>query len=236
MAGRHADAVDGPGERQAVHAELARHRGPVGNLVVAADDPREVDPPSLHVALAVAQRRERNRQLGAPAAVAGDCLHLPDGAPVPIDEFLGDLAVVLRAHRIRAEQHAGLAGAEGVEDHGERVRLCAVVGHGDRGRVGFVADHADVESVVREAEVDLGALGRGRAAVGPELREAGERRQPGPCRIADNVAVHGWGLPEAHGGALGLAVGLRSRRRRQGEGEQGERRTWQQHGTAGGAR
>ena len=205
---RHFDPVHDAGERQAEHAELAGYRRPVRDLVVAPDDPCEVDAPGLHIAGAVAQRLERDREFRAPTGPVLAGTHFPDRAPVPVGELAGHLTVVFRPDRVGAEDDARKPRAIGVEHHAERVGLEAVVGHGDGRRVGLVADHADVQRLVGEAEVDLRALRCRRAVVGLELAESGERVEATPRRVVHHVAVQRRRLFQAHGVAVRTAIRL----------------------------
>ena len=116
------------------------------------------------VAGGIAQRPERNRELGASSRVVGHRVRTvqapsqlrlkpptrtrrtaaaPPPRPAAALPFVGHLAVVLDAGRVGAEDEAVLAVAVGVEDHPEAVgvverRVAARVGHDDARRVAVV--------------------------------------------------------------------------------------------------
>ena len=72
-------------QRQPVQVELARQRRPVRLLVPVPDVALEVEAPRLRGARRVAQRAERDRELGGPAAVGDLRCHLPDAVPVQVE-------------------------------------------------------------------------------------------------------------------------------------------------------
>src|SRR5437763_205729 len=67
-AGRHLDTLQRPGTRHLHQTELARNEGPKRLFVLAADRAHEVESPRLPLTGAMAQRRERDAELGVPPA------------------------------------------------------------------------------------------------------------------------------------------------------------------------
>src|SRR5947199_174277 len=66
--GRHLDTLQRPGTRHLHQTELARNEGPKRLFVLAADRAHEVESPRLPLTGAMAQRRERDAELGVPPA------------------------------------------------------------------------------------------------------------------------------------------------------------------------
>ena len=195
--------VDLARQIQSKHRELRWHQRPCGGFVVAPGDALEVDAPTLLPPRPVAQRRERDFKLRAPTVLVGHRPDPPDRAPVPVDETVGDLPVVLGPEGIGAKRDTRLLGAERVEDGDEGIGLHRIVRTGDRRRIGLVADDTHVERMLGETHEHLGALGRRLAVVRLPLPEIGHRCQAAPGRVRRDVAIDDGGLHEANRRALG---------------------------------
>ena len=240
-------AVEFPGGGEAVEVVDAGHRRPVVLFALAPDVALEVDPPGLR-AVAVAQRPQRDRELGGPAVVADRGSDGPGSVPVQVEPAPGagarphlrppaasasaapgvaDLAVVLEARRGGAEDEPVLQVVVGVEDDLEGVRVAeprvpAGVGGDDAVGVAVVEGGADVERVVVEEDADLGALRRRLPLEGVRLDEPGQRLRPLPDLVVQAPVYerrfHGRRGPPDAG--AGLALLRPCRRGGEGGGEQ----------------
>jgi len=78
--------------------------GPLRRLVLASDEPLEVDPECVDVA-AGSQSAQRNLDLRPPAVVGAAGFGPPALVPLDVDvlPFVGEHGIVLRAERIDAE-------------------------------------------------------------------------------------------------------------------------------------
>ena len=176
------------------------------------------------VARRIAQRAERNRELGGPALVGDLRAHRPRAVPVDVEAraraarlhlaeaeaaaalpFVGHLAVVLDAGGIGAEHEAVLPIAIGVDDHLEAVgvvhrRVAPRIRDDDAGWIGVVHHRADVERVGGEHDPHFGALRHRLPFVGLLLPEGGDRRGLRPGRIAEHVAIERRRLSRLRGG------------------------------------
>ena len=205
-------------------------------LVAPADVALEVDAPGLGASAGVAQGSERDGELRAPAEVAREGAHLPGAVPVAVEAVAlpvaADLAVVLDAGRVGAEDEAVLAVVVRVQHQLEAVglvqgRVAAALRHDDAARLEVVADDTHVERVRAVAHTHLGAL-RGRLAfVGGGLLEAAQDGDPAPAGIVQHGPVEHGLLGERPG--HGLTRQGRQRRapgQQQGGGQQGGGRAW----------
>ena len=218
---RHLQPLELAGQRQPVQVELARQRRPVRLLVPVPDVALEVDSPRLHGAGRVAQRAERNRELGRPADVGDLGRHLPDAVPVQVEPapraalllaarplheaaaeaaaalpLVGQLPVVLEPGRVRPEHEPVLLIPVGVEDDLEAVgldqrRVAPRVRDDDRRGVADEADHPEVDRVAGVDDAHLGALRRRLALVRGVLAEPGLGARGRPHRLAEHVSVDG---------------------------------------------
>ena len=160
--------------------------------------------PHVWSAPRIAQRAERNGELGAPAVLVDLRAHVPRRVPVEVEAAaraptagwppprppppwpsLVTWPSYSIAGRVGAEHEAVLPIAIGVEDHPEAVGVVEVgvaarVGDDDARGLAVVADDADVERVGREDDAHLGVLGGGLPFVGLLLPEAGDRRRAWP--------------------------------------------------------
>ena len=107
-----------------------------------------------------------------------------------------DLAVVLDAERIGAEDERVLTVVERVEQDLNRIGVVEVgvattLAHDDVVGLGVEADDADVEILAIEQKPDLGSLGGGLTLVRPLLDEPAEGIRVRPARLID-VPVDDW--------------------------------------------
>ncbi len=226
VAEREGGDLDVPPSGKLQPADLAGQRDPVDVVapgdrreerlfVLAADVPHHVEPPGAVGARLVAERPQRDGELGLPAPLGSLGADGPVAVPVRVeagdaaplrsalararvvaagDALPGDLAVVLDPLRIRPEQESVLVVVEGVKDHLDRIRLVQVpvapaLGDKHRLRIAVERDDADVEGRVREQQPDLGPLRRRGAVVRLLLGEAGKRKSGDPLLVGDQ-AVH----------------------------------------------
>ena len=216
-------------QRQPVQVELARQRRPVRLLVPVPDVALEVDAPRQRGARRVAQRAERDGELGGPADVGDRGGHLPDAVPVQVEPaaraalllaprphhqpaadaaaalpFVGELSVVFAPRRVGPEHESVLQVPVGIEHDLEAVgldqrRVAPRVRDDDRRRVGDEADHAEVDRIVGVDDPYLGALRRRLTLVRGVLVESGLRACGHPGRFAQHVAVNLRGLVDPLG-------------------------------------
>ena len=167
--------------RNAPHAKSSRDRRQVAELVLRAYDPTEVDPPNLALALLVAKRFERDRELDRPAFGETGRFDVPHRVPVRVDVALAsNLSVVQRAERIGVEQKAVATIVERVENDGEIVVVknaasvaSQLVGHDLLG-VGVPVARRHVDVLVIEEDPDFGFLSRRLALVRLLLDESAD--------------------------------------------------------------
>ena len=202
-----------------------RHRRPVVLLALAADVAVEVEPPGLR-ARSVAERPQRDRELGGPALVRHLGGHPPARVPVHVESAAGpgasahlrssasapataagvaQLAVVLEPRRGGPKDEAVLEVVVGVEDDPEGVRVLQIgvapgVGGDDARRIAVVEHRADIDRLVVEEDPDFSALGGGLALEGFGLHEVGQRLGGRPDVFVE-PAVDGRRLERGKGAA-----------------------------------
>ena len=146
--------------------EGGRELGEVGDFVLPADDPAEVDAPDLGAGSGVAEGLEREPQFGRPAALEARGPGIPDRGPVAVEvPLVGDEAVEEPAHRIQVEDEGVPPVVEGVEGDGEVLVepdapvVAPEFGGHDPVRPGVPAASGDVDRLVVEEDPDLGLFG-----------------------------------------------------------------------------
>ncbi len=185
------------GRRGPHDRERARHRRPVGDLVLPPDPPGEVDAPVVPAARLEAQRLERNAELGRPAFGPDPAGHPPDGVPVRVHvaAFVGDLRIGSGPLGVGAEDEAVAPIGEGVEQHLEGVLLgagevLADLVDDDAGRIGIAAQRADVEIVGVVGHAHFGGLAGRLALDRIGLHEAGGRHRGAPDGLVEHAVDH----------------------------------------------
>ena len=140
-------------------------RRPVGALAMPLDVPEEVHAPRLR-RRPVAQRAQRNPELGRPAGLGDARLDFPAAVPARRGiALVADLRVVLDPGGVGAEDEAVLLIAVRVEDDLERIHLAetgvaARVGRHDLRRIAVVHQRAHIDRLVVVDDADFGALPR----------------------------------------------------------------------------
>ena len=171
---------------------FARERRPVGALARALDVAEEVDAPRLR-RRTVAQRAQRNPELGHPARGRDRGAHIPAAVPtVFLLSLIAHLRVVLHAGGVGPEDEAVLPVEEGIENHQERVRLVQLgvspgIGRDDQRRIAIVQDDAHVDRVIVIEDSHLGALGGRLSFERFGLDEAGKRRGVLPHALVEGA-------------------------------------------------
>ena len=151
----------------------------------------------------IAQGGEWNSELGPPAESRDLGVHVPHAIPVlveptggkgPAFSLPGHLPVELDTHRVGAEDEPGELVSVGVEDDLKAVgliqrRIAPAVGHDDLVGILVVADHPEVERGAGVGDENLGALRDRLTRVRGLLNEARGRRNSGPGRVVQDIAV-----------------------------------------------
>ena len=235
MAGRRLDADEGPGGTHLGDrpgAERRRNAGEIGDLVLPAHHPAEVDTPYLRPAAGIPQRLERDRHLHRPAVGGALRPRIPDRRPVAVHiPLVHDQPVEEAAHRVHVEEEGVPAVVEGVEDDREVLVVEdaeVVAPHLRRHhplRLAVVTAAGDVHGVVVVEDPDLGRFRRRFPFERERLDEsahAGNAVVDGIVEAA--VELEGAFEPDgAHGGAAGLVAphGLRVIRGRRAPDDEG---------------
>ena len=158
-----------------------------------------VEAPGLRAARSVAERLQRDDELGAPAVLGPRGLDVPHGIPVPVEVALvRHFLIADGAKRIGLKEHAAAAVIERIDDELDVVVLkdvVAVPAH-------FVGDDAlrlVVETVHREVDVggveedpELGGFGRRLPLVRLLLHEIADRGHLAVNRILQKTVDDEW--------------------------------------------
>src|SRR6185436_18808928 len=199
---RNLEADDRGGGRQLVDAAAAvrgRDAGEIRAFVLPRDAALDVEAPRLRSARAVAERLQRDGELGAPAVLGPRGLDVPDGIPVPVEiAFVGYFLIAECAKRIGLKEHTAAAIVERVEDELDVVVLkdvVAVPAHfvgDDPLRLIVETVHREVDGGGVEEDPDVGSLGRRLSFVRLLLHEIADRGNLTVNRVLQEAIEDEW--------------------------------------------